>query len=116
MCDGNCAKCKVQCGGLCNKIFEKITADSTTHPQLEKEQKEMSEEVVKVSGCGAPKEAEEVRQNAAILHLQGKIDALGVSTPLSIGIKAIAEISLAVAVSGVILSIIAIFLCLLSAK
>jgi hypothetical protein len=110
MCDGNCAKCKVQCGGLCNKIFEKITADSATHPQQEKEQKEMSEEVVKVSGCGAPKEAEEIRQNAAIVHLQAQMDNLGKSTPFAVGLKTIASFALALGVLGVVLSCVAIFL------
>jgi hypothetical protein len=40
--------------------------------QKGKELKAMSEELVKVSGCGSPKEAEEVRQNAAICNLGEK--------------------------------------------
>ena len=68
-CDGNCAKCPIQCGA--SKILEKINTSTPEEvkpdkPQIEKEQKTMSEEIVKAAGCGAPKEPEEIRQNAAM--------------------------------------------------
>lgn len=73
-CDGNCAKCPVQCGA--SKILEKINSNpeevKPDKPQIEKEQKTMSEEIVKAAGCGAPKDPEEIRQNAAILEVTEK--------------------------------------------
>jgi hypothetical protein len=36
----------------------------------------MSGEAVKLSGCGSPKEPEEIRQNAAILNLTEKVNII----------------------------------------
>ena len=71
MCNGDCSKCSLQCGSA--KIFKVLEENKTTN---EKEQRAMSEEMVKVSGCGSPKEVEEVRQNAAIVNLCEKTKIL----------------------------------------
>ena len=114
-CDGNCAKCPVQCGA--SKILEKINSNpeevKPDKPQIEKEQKTMSEEIVKAAGCGAPKEPEEIRQNAAILQQAKVIEELkniGCSTPLTTGIKTILHQAQWLAVIGILLSIAAIFI------
>ena len=66
MCDGKCKECPVQCAS------KNIISALETERQNGKELQAMSEELVKVSGCGSPKEAEEIRQNAAICNLGEK--------------------------------------------
>lgn len=114
MCDGNCAKCPVQCGA--SKILDKLKSKPESDPdkpQNGKKQEIMSEEVVKVAGCGAPKEPEEIRQNAAILQQAKAIEALkniGCSTPLTTGIKTILHQAQWLAIIGILLAIVAIFI------
>ena len=115
-CDGNCAKCPVQCGA--SKILEKINTSKLEEvkpdkPQNGKEQETMSEAIVKAAGCGAPKEPEEIRQNAAILQQAKAIEELkniGCSTPLTTGIKTILHQAQWLAVIGILLAIAAIFI------
>ena len=105
MCDGNCAKCPVQCGA--SKIIQKIQEPK------EKEQQVMSEEIVKVAGCGAPKEPEEIRQNAAIIQhskAMEELKALGSSTPLTTGIKTILHQAQWLSVIGILIAIAATFM------
>lgn len=54
----------------------------------------MSEEIVKVAGCGAPTEPDHIRANAAILalrkenkELKRQLSEAGASTPLCFGLK-----------------------------
>lgn len=108
-CDGNCAKCPIQCGA--SKILEKIKK-TEPQPQAEKEQEKMSD-VVKTAGCGAPSDVEDVRQNAAILQQAKAIEELktiGCSTPLATGIKTILHQAQWLAVIGILLAIAAIFI------
>lgn len=118
-CDGNCAKCPVQCGA--SKILEKINTSKPEEvkpdkPQNGKEQETMSEEIVKAAGCGAPKDPEEIRQNAAILHLAEKVEGLGKGDAFTNSHKATMNITLALAISAMVLAGIAIGICLYLAK
>ena len=83
MCDGDCAKCPFQCGSA--KIFKVLEDNITTK---EKEQT-MAEEMVKVSGCGSPKEVEEVRQNAAIVNLCEKTKILFIWSTAAVVLTAV---------------------------
>jgi hypothetical protein len=73
MCNFKCNECPKKCCGAL-RITSILEADSETR----KEQgKMMSEEAVKVSGCGSPKEPEDIRQNAAILSIGEKVKFIG---------------------------------------
>lgn len=85
-CDGNCAVCPIQCGK--SKLLEHIE-------QVTKEPTEESmATVTNTSGCGAPKDVDNVKAAADIMklseeneRLKKEIERLGSSTPLSTGIK-----------------------------
>ena len=68
MCDGKCNNCPVKCG---ISTLEDMAKD--TEKRKEQQGMCMSGEAVKLSGCGSPKEPEEIRQNAAILSLAEKV-------------------------------------------
>ena len=68
MCSGQCEKCPMKCGAL---TLEKLA--NNTKQGKEQSGMCMSGEAVKLSGCGSPKEPEEIRQNAAILNLTEKV-------------------------------------------
>ena len=87
-CNGNCGNCKSPCSAI--NFMAKLTANE--------ENKEcesiMSEELVKVAGCGAPTEPDHIRANAAILalrkenkELKRQLSEAGASTPLCFGLK-----------------------------
>jgi hypothetical protein len=107
-CDGNCAKCPVQCGAA--KILEKIKADpekETEKLQTKKEQEKMSntKNMVKAAGCGAPSDPEDIRQNAAIIAISQELEGMrnfGGSTPLSTGIKSSLHQAQCMAVIGIL--------------
>ena len=91
-CDGNCAVCPFQCAG--KKIQEKL--EEITHKRKEKptQQEETMATVTSTSGCGAPKDIDNVKAAADIQRLseenerlKQEIARLGSSTPLSTGIK-----------------------------
>lgn len=108
-CDGNCAKCPVQCGA--SKILEKINSKpeevKPDKPQIEKEQEKMSntKNMVKAAGCGAPSDPEDIRQNAAIIAIVQELESMknfGGSTPLSTGIKSSLHLAQCMAVIGIL--------------
>lgn len=107
-CDGNCAKCPIQCGAA--KILEKIKTDPEKEAeklQTKKEQEKMSntKNIVKAAGCGAPSDPEEIRQNAAILSIAKDLEEIknfGGSTPLSTGIKSTLHQAQCMAVIGIL--------------
>lgn len=91
-CDGNCAVCPIQCAG--RKIKEKL--EEITHKTKENptQQEETMATVTSTSGCGAPKDIDNVKAAADIQRLseenerlKQEITRLGSSTPLSTGIK-----------------------------
>lgn len=108
-CDGNCAKCPVQCGA--SKILGKINSNpeevKPDKPQIEKEQEKMSntKNMVKAAGCGAPSDPEDIRQNAAIIAIAQELESMknfGGSTPLSTGIKSSLHLAQCMAVIGIL--------------
>ena len=99
-CDGNCAACPIQCAS--RKIVKMMSGVTTSeeHDRTNKEPKSKGEKematVTSTSGCGAPKDVNNVKAAADIQklaeeneRLQREIERLGSSTPLSTGIKTV---------------------------
>ena len=102
-CNGNCGACATPCS-VANIIQKMSQRDGEKSPECNKNnpsnlqkqecKEKMSESTVKVAGCGAPSEPEQIRANAAIIALQRENEELkqqlktaGASTPLCFGIK-----------------------------
>ena len=87
MCDGKCNNCPIKCG---ISTLEEMAKD--TGKRKEQQGMCMSGEAVKLSGCGSPKEPEEIRQNAAILSLTEKVKIIcklsisGIILALAVGV------------------------------
>lgn len=71
----------------------------------------MSENIVKVSGCGAPSEPEQIRSNAAIITVQREnesireqIKTIGQASPFNISVKSTACLALFVAFISLLLA------------
>lgn len=87
-CNGNCGNCKSPCSAI--NFMAKLTANE----ENKECEKNMSEDFVKVAGCGAPTEPDHIRANAAILalrkenkELKRQLSEAGASTPLCFGLK-----------------------------
>ena len=94
-CDGNCGACKSPCSAanFMAKISKNQSIPENDNNKMECNKK-MSENIVKVAGCGAPSEPDHIRANAAIVALQKENEELrkqlekaGAPTPLCFGIK-----------------------------
>lgn len=74
----------------------------------------MSESIVKVAGCGAPSEPEQIRCNAAIIALQHEnesihkqIKSIGETTPFATSMKSITYATLFIAFVSLLLAVLA---------
>lgn len=74
----------------------------------------MSESIVKVAGCGAPSEPEQIRCNAAIIALQREnesiqeqIKSIGKTTPFSVSMKSLTYATLFIAFVSLLLAVLA---------
>lgn len=92
-CNGDCRSCKNPCpaANFMAKINQQKAESDNSNST--KECEKMSD-IVKVAGCGAPSEPEQIRANAAIVALQKEneelrkqVERAGAPTPLCFGIK-----------------------------
>ena len=74
----------------------------------------MSESIVKVAGCGAPSEPEQIRCNAAIIALQREnesvqeqIKSIGKISPFATSMKSITYAALFIALVSLLLAVLA---------
>lgn len=104
-CSGDCRSCKNPCPA--SKFLDKINqqkAETNNNSNSTKECEKMSD-IVKVAGCGAPSDPEQIRANAAIVALQKQVEGAGASTPLCFGLKTTTVLAVLMAAASLVLAI-----------
>lgn len=111
-CDGNCETCPLQCAGSKLKANLDAVMASPNKPNQPNQQEESMATVTSTSGCGAPKDIDNVKAAADIQRLteenerlQKEIERLGGSTPLCTGIKTLVYAIGVLAFAAIIVSV-----------